>query len=78
MIGELRNLSFSGQSKFFLLASSVISGADVSKILDDRASSQWFANLENVKDDAVKALEEVNFYPSRGELVRLEINLSRY
>ncbi|GAA5822946.1 hypothetical protein JCM5353_007907 [Sporobolomyces roseus] len=31
-----------------------------------RASSQWFANLENVKDDAVKALEEVNFYPSRG------------
>ncbi|GAA5882562.1 hypothetical protein JCM16303_002043 [Sporobolomyces ruberrimus] len=31
-----------------------------------RASSQWFANLENVKDDAVKALEQVNFYPSRG------------
>ncbi|GAA6001181.1 hypothetical protein JCM10207_007447 [Rhodosporidiobolus poonsookiae] len=31
-----------------------------------RASSQWFANLENVKDDAVKALESVNFFPSRG------------
>ncbi|GAA5926472.1 hypothetical protein JCM10213_002362 [Rhodosporidiobolus nylandii] len=31
-----------------------------------RASSQWFANLENVKDDAVKALEKVNFFPSRG------------
>ncbi|GAA6026796.1 hypothetical protein JCM8097_005868 [Rhodosporidiobolus ruineniae] len=31
-----------------------------------RASSQWFANLENVKDDAVKALEDVNFFPSRG------------
>ncbi|GAA5903873.1 isoleucine--tRNA ligase ISM1 [Sporobolomyces salmoneus] len=31
-----------------------------------RASSQWFANLENVKDDAVKVLERVNFFPSRG------------
>ncbi|GAA5868985.1 hypothetical protein JCM8547_003242 [Rhodosporidiobolus lusitaniae] len=31
-----------------------------------RASSQWFANLENVKDDAVKALEFVDFFPSRG------------
>ncbi|GAA5896774.1 hypothetical protein JCM5296_002998 [Sporobolomyces johnsonii] len=31
-----------------------------------RASSQWFANLENVKDDAIKALEKVNFYPPRG------------
>ncbi|GAA5970004.1 hypothetical protein JCM11641_000230 [Rhodosporidiobolus odoratus] len=31
-----------------------------------RASSQWFANLENVKDDALKALERVNFFPSRG------------
>ncbi|GAA5908415.1 hypothetical protein JCM6882_007930 [Rhodosporidiobolus microsporus] len=31
-----------------------------------RASSQWFANLENVKDDAVKALGKVNFFPSRG------------
>ncbi|GAA5931611.1 isoleucine--tRNA ligase ISM1 [Sporobolomyces koalae] len=31
-----------------------------------RASNQWFANLENVKDDAVKALEDVNFFPARG------------
>ncbi|SCV66957.1 BQ2448_5603 [Microbotryum intermedium] len=31
-----------------------------------RASSQWFANLENVKDDAVKALENVSFHPPRG------------
>ncbi|GAA6059397.1 hypothetical protein JCM10212_003629 [Sporobolomyces blumeae] len=31
-----------------------------------RASSQWFANLENVKEDAVKALESVDFFPSRG------------
>ncbi|GAA6011588.1 hypothetical protein JCM11491_004697 [Sporobolomyces phaffii] len=31
-----------------------------------RASSQWFANLEDVKDDAVKALEQVAFYPARG------------
>ncbi|KAM0753694.1 isoleucyl-tRNA synthetase [Meredithblackwellia eburnea MCA 4105] len=31
-----------------------------------RASSQWFANLERVKDDAVRALGAVDFHPSRG------------
>ncbi|SGY40964.1 BQ5605_C003g02452 [Microbotryum silenes-dioicae] len=33
-----------------------------------RASGQWFANLEKVKDDAVKALENVSFHPPRGRL----------
>ncbi|CEQ39985.1 SPOSA6832_01558, partial [Sporobolomyces salmonicolor] len=36
-----------------------------------RASSQWFANLENVKDDAIKALEKVNFYPPRVRLAHV-------
>ncbi|GAA5989113.1 hypothetical protein JCM10908_001163 [Rhodotorula pacifica] len=31
-----------------------------------RASSQWFANLDPIKESAVAALEKVNFYPSRG------------
>ena len=28
-----------------------------------RATSQWFANLDDIKEDALKALETVMFYP---------------
>ncbi|PWN48395.1 isoleucyl-tRNA synthetase [Violaceomyces palustris] len=28
-----------------------------------RATSQWFANLDRIKDDAIRALEKVNFVP---------------
>ncbi|GAA5862969.1 hypothetical protein JCM3774_006704 [Rhodotorula dairenensis] len=31
-----------------------------------RASSQWFANLDPIKDAAISALDKVRFYPSRG------------
>jgi len=31
-----------------------------------RASNQWFANLENVKEDAVAAINAVEFHPPRG------------
>ncbi|GAA5999326.1 isoleucine--tRNA ligase ISM1 [Rhodotorula paludigena] len=31
-----------------------------------RASSQWFANLDPVKDAAISALSRVNFFPARG------------
>ncbi|KAM0792214.1 hypothetical protein ACM66B_004910 [Microbotryomycetes sp. NB124-2] len=31
-----------------------------------RASSQWFANLETVKDDGIKAIDQVQFVPERG------------
>lgn len=36
-----------------------------------RSTPQWFVNIEEVKKDAVKALQEVNFYPPQG-LTRLE------
>jgi hypothetical protein len=29
----------------------------------DRATSQWFANLDRIKDDALKALQDVSFFP---------------
>lgn len=28
-----------------------------------RATSQWFANLDNIKESALTALEEVTFFP---------------
>lgn len=28
-----------------------------------RATSQWFANLDNIKETALIALEEVTFFP---------------
>ena len=28
-----------------------------------RATSQWFANLDAIKDDAIAALQDVKFYP---------------
>ena len=28
-----------------------------------RATSQWFANLDNIKENALTALEEVAFFP---------------
>lgn len=28
-----------------------------------RATSQWFANLDNIKQSALSALEEVAFFP---------------
>ncbi|BGP06220.1 isoleucine-tRNA ligase [Rhodotorula toruloides] len=31
-----------------------------------RASSQWFANLDPIKQSAISALSHVNFFPSRG------------
>lgn len=29
----------------------------------DSATSQWFANLEKIKDDALKAVRDVSFFP---------------
>jgi isoleucyl-tRNA synthetase len=31
--------------------------------VDRSATSQWFANLDNIKDDALEALQEVSFIP---------------
>ncbi|GAV55028.1 hypothetical protein ZYGR_0AS03510 [Zygosaccharomyces rouxii] len=31
-----------------------------------RATPQWFADLHDVKEDAIKSLEKVKFYPDRG------------
>ncbi|GCF00506.1 isoleucine-tRNA ligase [Zygosaccharomyces mellis] len=31
-----------------------------------RATPQWFADLHNVKEDAIQSLREVSFYPDRG------------
>lgn len=31
-----------------------------------RSTPQWFANVENIKGEAVKALESVNFVPEQG------------
>ena len=28
------------------------------------ATSQWFASLDNIKDDAIAALQDVNFVPA--------------
>ena len=33
-----------------------------------RATAQWFANLEEVKEQALKALQDVQFYPPSCEL----------
>ena len=30
---------------------------------DDRATSQWFANLDFIKEDALNALKDVSFFP---------------
>lgn len=32
-----------------------------------RATSQWFANLDNIKEDAVTALQDVSFFPTISE-----------
>lgn len=32
-----------------------------------RATSQWFANLDNIKEDAVTALQDVSFFPNISE-----------
>ncbi|KAI5475544.1 isoleucyl-trna synthetase [Pseudohyphozyma bogoriensis] len=34
-----------------------------------RASSQWFANVEAIKEQAVAAINEVDFYPSKGRTI---------
>jgi isoleucyl-tRNA synthetase len=31
-----------------------------------RATEQWFANVENIKDASMKAIEDVNFHPESG------------
>jgi hypothetical protein len=62
MTGGRRSRSSSGAFSHFSFSER---RADLA-VPSRRASSQWFANLENVKDDAVKALESVNFFPSRG------------
>ena len=36
-----------------------------------RATSQWFANLDNIKDDAIAALQNVNFVPAVCKWLRL-------
>lgn len=33
-----------------------------------RATSQWFANVDNIKQDAIQATSQVRFYPEQGEL----------
>lgn len=35
----------------------------VSKLMSCRSTSQWFANLDNIKNDALSALEGVTFFP---------------
>ena len=35
-------------------------------LLDHRATSQWFADLDTIKEDALSALKDVTFYPSIG------------
>jgi isoleucyl-tRNA synthetase len=39
------------------------------KLTDEglRATSQWFANLDGIKDDALNALADVSFFPSQCE-----------
>jgi isoleucyl-tRNA synthetase len=35
----------------------------LTKALDDSATSQWFANLDFIKEDALNALKDVSFFP---------------
>ena len=37
-----------------------------------RPTSQWFANLEGIKDDAIEALKDVTFYPPQCKHRHLE------
>lgn len=32
-----------------------------------RATPQWFADVEHIKEDALAALEEVHFHPAQGK-----------
>ena len=36
-------------------------------MVESRATSQWFANLDAIKDDAIAALKDVRFYPPQCE-----------
>ena len=35
----------------------------LTKAFDDRATSQWFASLDFIKEDALNALKDVSFFP---------------
>jgi len=45
---------------------------------DDRATSQWFANLDFIKEDALNSLKDVSFFPEgckQNKFVHLTLGL---
>lgn len=41
--------------------------------LTSRATPQWFADIDAVKSDALKAMDDIKFHPERCELSRCNI-----